>query len=196
MLDTHCEKNLIINSRELNYKGIFRSDELFTLINRALEAKGYEKREKKTEELVSEGGKKTYLELRPFKEKANYVTLMIKMKITLDNITEKVETVRGEHRKFQNGDVSIVFDAWTLTDYESRWGMKPHIFFLKAFINKFLYSFPMEKSFVKELTRDTAYVYAQIRTLLTSYGPDKGKRVREADIRRKVEEEMEREKIY
>ena len=67
MLDTHCEKNLIINNRELNYKGIFRADELFTLINRALQAKGYDKREKRTEEIVAEGGKKTSIELRPFK---------------------------------------------------------------------------------------------------------------------------------
>jgi len=43
MIDTHCEKNLIINNRELKYKGIFLADELFSVINHALEERGYEK---------------------------------------------------------------------------------------------------------------------------------------------------------
>lgn len=190
MLDTHCEKNLIINNRELHYKGIFRADELFTIINKALLAKGYERREKKTEEIVAEGGKKTYIELRPFKEKANYATLMIKLKITLDNITDKVETVHGEKRKFQNGDVTIVFDAWSLSDYEARWNMKPYVFFLKAIINKFFYTFPMERGFTGELVRDTAYIYAQIRTLLNAYVPKEGKKVREEDVKMMIEKEI------
>ncbi len=190
MLDTHCEKNLIINNRELHYKGIFRADELFMVVNKALLAKGYERREKKTEEIVAVGGKRTYIELRPFKEKANYATLMIKIRITLDNVTDSVETVRGEKRKFHNGDVSIVFDAWSLSDYEARWNMKPYVFFMKAIINKFLYTFPLESGFTRELTRDTAYVYAQIRTLLNSYVKKEGKIVKEEDVRKMMEKEM------
>ena len=66
------EKNLIINGREFNYQGIFRMDQIFSTINRCLEEKGYQKREKKSEELVVEQGRKIIVELRPYKEVSNY----------------------------------------------------------------------------------------------------------------------------
>lgn len=192
MIDTHCEKNLVVNNRELIYKGIFKADELFSVINQALEKRGYEKREKKTEELVREEGRKTYIELRPYKVMTNYVTLMIKIKIDLDGITEAVEEIKGEKRKFQQGDVKIVFDAWSLTDYENRWGMKPWAFFLKAFINKFIFNFPTETGFTGLLVGDTAFVYAQIMKLLKSYKYEAGKVVKEEDVIKSVEEDIAR----
>lgn len=187
------EKNLIINNRELKYRGIFRYDELFNTINQALEERGYQKREKKTEELVTEKGKRTYLELRPFKTKTQYVTLMIKIKITLDYLTETAEKLKGEKRLFQQGDLLIAFDAWSLTDYEHRWGMKPWVFFFKAMINKFLYKFPLEKGFTGELVGDTAYIYAKIKRLLNSYRPTAEKQPTEDEIRKQMEEEIREE---
>lgn len=190
MIETHCEKNLVINNRQLTYQGIFLTDELFSTINRALEVRGYEKREKKTEEIVTEDGRKTYIELRPYKEKSNYAALMIKIKITLDKVTDIVETMHGIKHQFQRGDVEIVFDAWSLTDYEARWGMKPWAYFMKGIINKFVYKFPLERGFIGELGSDTAYIYAQIKNQLNSYTPKSEKRAKEEDVRRKVEEEI------
>ncbi len=193
MLDTHTQKLLVINNRELKYKGIFRADELFSLINRALEARGYEKREKKSEELVTIGGKKVYVELRPFKEKNNYTTLMIKIKVTLDNITDKVETIHDAKRKYQNGDVLVVFDAWVLTDWEHRWAQKPWVYFFKMSFQKFVYRMPHLDEPSGEVGSDTAYVYAQIKALLSSYRPEAGKESREKDILKEVEADIEKE---
>ena len=193
MLDTHCEKNLIINGRDLKYKGIFQVTELFSTINRAIEEKGYLKQEKKTEELVTVGGKKTSVELRPYKEKTRYITLMIKMRITLDHITEVVEEIDGEKKKFQKGDVDIIFDAWTLSDYEERWGMSPVVYFLKGFINKFIYTFPMEAGFTGELGNDTAFIYGRIKKVLNSYRHETSGMAKEDDVRKKVSQEMEKE---
>lgn len=187
---TFYEKNLIINNRELHYNGIFRVDELFSAINRALEEKGYEKQEKKTEELVTEHGRRLHLELRPYKQKTNYVLLMIKIKITLDNITEAIEEVNGSKQKFQKGDVLVVFDSWLMTDYEHRWTMKPLVYFLKSLINKYLYAFPLEAGFPGELTSDTAHVYAAIKKLLQSYNPKSKKIVRESDVVTEMEKEI------
>ncbi len=193
MLDTHTQKLLVINNRELKYKGIFRADELFSAINRALEAKGYEKREKKSEELVTVGGKRIYIELRPFKEKNNYTTLMLKLKITMDNIVDKVETIHGHKRKYLNGDLLIVFDAWVLTDWEHRWAQKPWMYFLKMSFQKFVYRMPHLDEPSGEVGSDTAYVYAQIKSLLSSYKFEAGNVPHEEDIRKKVEEDIERE---
>ncbi len=192
MLDTHCEKNLIINNRELKYSGVFRADELFAAINRAIEERGYEKREKKSEETVTEEGRETYIELRPYKEMSEYATLMLKIKIHLKNTTEAVEEVHGQKRKLQKGDVLIVFDAWSLTDYQSRWGMKPWVYFFKAIINKFVYTFPMESGFIGLLVGDTAYVFGHAKRLLNSYGEAEGRPPTEEEIKKAVEEEMGR----
>ncbi|HLD79593.1 MAG TPA: hypothetical protein VJA18_03460 [Candidatus Nanoarchaeia archaeon] len=184
------EKNLIINNRELSYSGIFRTDELFTTLNNALDEKKYTKREKKSEELVTPLGRLLQLELRPFKIKTNHITLMIKIRITLDNITEVIEKRHNLKERFQKGDVHIIFDAWSLTDYESRWGMKPLVYFIKAVIHKYLYKFPLEEGFVRELASDTAYVYAQVKNLLQSYQGKKLPPLSEQEVLRRVEEEM------
>lgn len=214
MLETHCEKNLVINGRELKYSGIFRPDEIFAAINQALSERGYERREKKTEETVTVGGRKTLIELRPYKEKTSYVALMLKIRISLENVRESVQphprrstistsnsfTSNGptnhghpHKEKFQQGDVLLVFDAWSMTDYEARWGMKPWAYFLKGLINKFIYTWPAEAGFTGELIGDTAYVYARVKKLLQSYQPEKARPAVEEEIRRKVEEELRRE---
>ena len=191
--DISAEKDLIINNRELKYNGIFHADELFASINRALEERGYTKREKKTEELVTETGKKTYIELRPYKVKTNYLAMMLKIKINLDNVQDVIEKVDNAKIRFQQGKVILGFDAWILTDWQLRWNMTPVRFFLKGFINKFLYIFPLEAGASGELAGDTAYVYARVKKLLASYTPGESKAVREEDIRKQVEEEIAKE---
>jgi len=192
-METYLEKNLIINNRELKHKGIFRADELFSTINRALEARDYEKREKKSEETVTETGRGSYLELRPLKVKTEYVTLMLKIKIHLNNITETKEVLKGEKRVFQKGDVTIYFDAWSLTDYEKRWGMRPFFYFIKQVFNKWIYQLPMESGFISEVVGDTAYVYASVKKLLKSYGPEPEKVMGEEEVRKEMEEEIKKE---
>ncbi|MBU0470770.1 MAG: hypothetical protein KKA62_04090 [Nanoarchaeota archaeon] len=195
MLDTHLEKNLIVNSKELEYKGFFRSEEIFRIINKALEEKGYVKREKKSEELVTPAGKMLQLELRPYKIKSNYITLMIKIRVTLDNVTETLKEVEGKKQKYESGDVLIIFDAWSLTDYQSRWGMKPIVYFLKGVFNKFVYGLKFEKSTISELGGDTAYIYAQLKKLFKSYQDKKEETVSEEEVKSKVIEEMKNEEI-
>jgi hypothetical protein len=163
------EKNLVINNRTISHQGIFKIDELFKTINQALEKLGYQKQEKKTEETVVPSGKKTFIELRPFKVKTNYITLMIKFRINLDNIIEVTKTVDDLKKTFQQGDVTIILDAWSITDYKSRWGMKPLFFFIKSVINKYFYRSPLEESFIRELKSDADYLSEQIKALLKLY---------------------------
>jgi len=164
-----AEKNLVINNRTITHQGIFRVDELFNTINSVIEKLGYKKQEKKTEETVFPSGKRTYVELRPFKSKTNYVKLMIKIKVDLDKVIETTKEVDNVKRNFQQGNVNIVVDAWSVTDYESRWGMKPLFFFLKAIANKYVYHFPSEENFIDELKSDTNYLTDQIKALLKLY---------------------------
>lgn len=195
-MEHYYEKNLIINNRQLLHKGIFRVEDLFQTINKSLQERGYEKREKKSEELVTEEGRRTFVELRPFKVKANYAMFMIAMRILLNNITETVQEVHGERRKFQRGDVTITFDSWVLTDYQQRWVMKPVVYFLKGMINKYLYKFPLEAGLPQELAGDTAHVYAEVKKLFASYVDTEGKRVvSEKEVLKSIEAEMKKENV-
>lgn len=184
-----AEQNLIINHKKIEYHGIFRTDELFSVLNRALQEKGYTKREKKNEELVTPAGRLLQMELRPFKVVSQYMTLMIKIHLTFDNVTDTAKEVSGLKQKFQQGDVLIYFDAWSITDHEGRWGTKPLNYFLKGVIHKYLYKFPLEEGFIRQLVSDTVYVYNQVRNLLQSYEGKKIKPMKEEEIMQKAEED-------
>ncbi len=190
-IDGYFEKDLVINGRELVYKGVFDPPELFSTINRSLEERGYIKREKKTEEIVKEEGKQTKVELRPYKVITNYAHLVLKIKIILDNVTEEYSEHKGHKRKFNKGDVLLIFDGWVLTDYQHRWGMKPLVYFLKGVINKFIYTTPLEGNLPGELSQDAAFVYKSIKNLLQSYKFESGKKMKEEEIMEKVAEEMD-----
>jgi|SRR3989338_9022330 len=193
MVETYFEKNLVINNREVKYEGKFKVEELFRTINNTLTEKGYTRREKKTEETVTDAGRTTLIELRPFKEKTEYVTLMIKIRILLESITETMQELGGIKHKFQQGKVTLTFDAWSLTDYEHRWGMKPWAFFFKGVINKYLYTFPMESGFTNELVGDTGYVVGEVRKLLKSYEGKEVQQVKEEEVKKGIREELMKE---
>ena len=192
MLETHYEGNLLINNRELKHKGLFIVDEVFQTLNRALEEQGYTKREKKTEETLTAHGRQTLIELRPYKEKTNYVLLMQKIRINIHTEKETVSDIKGYKQKFQEGEITFIFDAWMLTDNENRWGMRPLFFFAKSMIHKFLYPLPLEEGFRDEVVSDTAHIYTQLRKLFHSYQPAQEALPSEEDVKSSVEKFFKR----
>jgi len=163
------EKNLIINNRTITYKGVFLASELFNIINKTIKELGYQPQEKKTEEKVVPSGKTTFVELRPFKIKNNYVTLMLKVKINLNQVIEVTKEVDGLKKKFQQGEIIVIIDAWSLTDYASRWGMKPWVFFMKSFMHKYFRRLPMEEGFTGELKSDANQLTQQLKAFFSLY---------------------------
>ncbi len=193
MFDTHTQKYLVINNRELKYKGIFRINDLFAAINTALQERGYEKREKKSEEISTPGGRRTYIELRPFKIKSDYSQVMLKLKMTFDNMTDAVEEIQGVKRKFQKGNVRILFDAWVQTDMEHQWDQKPWVFFLRGLVHKYLYRLPHIDEPIGEVASDTAYMYAVLKNHLDTYKYEAGNVPSEEEVRKSVAEDIAKE---
>ncbi len=163
------EKRLVVNNLELNYKGIFSFEELYKEIGRIVEERGYKRHEKRYEEFVTPSGKELFVELRPMKKKTEYYDLMLKIRVEAKNVKESTVEVDGVPTVFQEGDVSMIFDAWTTTDYEHRWGEKPIFFFVKALINKWVYRFPMEEGFLGEVAADVRSVYRDVKAHLNLY---------------------------
>lgn len=173
------EFNLIIDNKEFSYRGIFSVDDLLRKINQLTDQHGYQRVEKKTEETVTSEGKELYLELRPFKTKTNYVMLWLKIKLHLTNMTDTVKELPRGKRVLQQGDVHLVLDAWTMTDYSSRWGQRPITFFLKAVVNKYLYKFPLEESFLREIAGDGTTIFNELQSYVANYVYEQGLREKE-----------------
>ncbi len=189
------EKNLLINNKKISYHGVFRTDELFSVLRQVLEEKGYAYAEKRNEELVTPEGRLLQLELRPVKQVSPYMQFMVKIRMTLDNITETTKDVSGIKQKYQQGDVVIAFDAWSITNHEGRWGLKPFSYFMKSVIHKYVYQFKIEEDLLRDLVTDTAYIYAKVRELLQSYQGKKIPPMKEEEIMKKVGEEIGKETI-
>lgn len=194
MFDTHYEKELVVDNKEFHYEGIFRYDELFRTIALAIQEKGYTKREKRTEENVTPEGKSTYVELRPYKIKTNYAVLMIKVKVQTSNVKDIMQDVHGEMRNMQKGKLDILYEAWVLTDYESRWGMKPVVYFLKSVINKYLYTFPLEAGFKGEAIGDAHFIFNKVKDLTRSYAAREETFPPEEDVIKAMRKEFKEEK--
>ena len=191
--EMNYEKNLIISGRELEYKGIFNINDLYSTINKAIKEQGYEKREKKSEETVKEEGRHVYVELRPWKEVTKWLLLMIKIKIIADNVTETISVVNNEKRVFQKGDVKIIFDGWIMSDYEDRWQMKPFFYFLKTMVNQFIWKAPIESNISGQLEGDVEQIYKMIKQHFDSYRGEQGNIVKEQEIVKKMEMDVEKD---
>ncbi len=185
------ERRLVINGRTLKYSGIFHISELFSSINVALQEKGYTLQEKRHEEVVTENGKNIFFELRPYKEKTSSIMLLIKIKINLKNVVEQVQELQGNIFKFDKGDIEIVFDSWSYSDEENRWGANPVTYVISAVIDKIFYSLPELNNFKGEVAGDTGFVYSKIRSLLSSYRRRDVKYVPDEDVRKQIESEIE-----
>ena len=184
------ENTLVINNRELVYKGIFRSEDIFQLINKVLAERGYNKSEKRSEEINTEEGRKFYVELRPVKVKTSYLKLEMRMRITFDAVTSVVEEKQEVKSRYDLGDVHIIFDGWVKTDYKERWTQNPYSYFLKGWINKYIYKLKLDDSYVSEIFSDTAYMYGLLRLLIDSYVPKEKNIVREKDVGAHMEKEI------
>ena|SRR3989344_626142 len=186
------ETDLAVDAKELRYKGIFKIDELFKIINKSAEARGYSRNEKRSEEVVTEAGRRVFLELRLKKEVGPGAFLSIKMRITLDSLTEKIELISGQKRNVNQGDVLIIFDGWLETKYEDRYHRAPIRFFLKGLINKYVYPILPEGKYKSEVTSDIRFIESEILKSLKVYrhGDEESKKISEKIVQKEIEEDI------
>ena len=186
------ETDLVVDAKELRYKGVFKIDELFKVINKSVEARDYSKSEKRSEEVVTEAGRRVFLELRLKKEVGPGAFLSIKIRITLDSLTEKIELISRQKRNVHHGDVLIVFDGWLETKYEDRYHKAPIRFFLKGLINKYVYPILPEGKYKNEVRSDINFIESEILTSLKVYrqGDEESKRISEKIVKKEIEEDI------
>ena len=160
-----AEKKLIIDGLELHYKGLFDVNLLLKEIDKVIAERGYVKAEKRRAEIVTSTGKEFSMELRHIKEKTEFFELMIKMRIRITELKDADVVKEGIKKKMNKGNVQIIFDAWTTTDYESRWEQKPLFYFLRNLVERIIGKIHTEK-YLGELSNDCHYMHDNIKAYL------------------------------
>ena len=159
------EKKLYLDGLELDYEGLFDLNALLKAIDGVVKDRGYTKGEKRREDIIKSTGREFSIELRPVKRKTDYFVLMVKMRIYITNMTD-VEVLKDDVRAMMNkGNISIIFDAWTTTDYEFRWEQSPLFYFLRNLFERIIYKFHTDR-YADELIEDTHFMYNNIKAFL------------------------------
>lgn len=162
------EKRLVIDELELNYSGLFDINGLLKTIDAITVDKGYSKQEKRRTEKVTPTGKEFYMELRPVKRKTAFYVLMIKLRISINNMKE-VEVLRDNKKVILNeGEIKIFFDAWTTTDFEFRWEANPIYYFLRNMFERAFYRVHTDQ-FLDELVEDCHFFHKNIKAYLNMH---------------------------
>jgi len=162
------EKRLVIDELELNYNGLFDINGLLSAIDAIAVDRGYSKQEKRRTETVTPTGKEFNMELRPVKVKTAYYVLMIKLRISIHNMRD-VEMVRDKAKVILNeGEIKILFDAWTTTDFEFRWESKPIYYFLRNIFERIVYKVHTDR-YLDELVDDCHFFHKNIKAYLNAH---------------------------
>jgi hypothetical protein len=160
-----AEKQVVVDGLELNYNGLFDAEKLLKTIDELTAQRGYEKFEKKREELVKSSGKDWSIELRPIKKKSDWEILMVKMRIQANGITDVEVLKDGKKERLQKGQIYIIFDAWKVTDWEGRWEQKPWLYVLRTFFEKAFFKVHSDK-YAGELIDDTHFIFNNVKAHL------------------------------
>ncbi|HLC74883.1 MAG TPA: hypothetical protein VJH88_03430 [Candidatus Nanoarchaeia archaeon] len=163
------QKNLVVNGLPLKYNGIFLFDEFYKALKDGLTQRGYKMHEKRFEERVGDKGKDLFIELRPLKIKAAWLSQTMRIRIIMKHIREVVLDVDDIPTQFQEGEIDMSFDGWITYGIRHRWGNNPTFYFLKSVINKYVYRFPLEGGMDGEIASDTRFVHSQVKAHLGLY---------------------------
>ena len=162
------EKNLVVDGIEINYQGFFDLNGLLKTIDKYSSEKGYSKEEKRRSEKVTPSGKEFSIELRHTKKKSDFEILMIKMRMNITNIKDAEVIREGIKTRLQKGNVNIIFDAWIISEYETRWEQKPWYYFLRSIYErsiKVIFTGKLEG----EVSNDCHHIYDNIKAHLNLY---------------------------
>lgn len=163
------QKSLIINGLPVHYTGVFVFDELYTVLKDSLIQRGYKLHEKRFEQREGEKGKNIFIELRPLKIRAAWLSETMRIRIYISDLRDVVLEADGIPTAFQEATIDMSFDGWITFGIRHRWGNNPTFYFIKSVINKWVYRFPLEGGMEGEVASDTRFVLGQVKAHLGLY---------------------------
>jgi hypothetical protein len=163
-----AQRTYLVDKHRMNYEGIFVIQDLYKLIDEYYEEKGYDKREVKNIESVSEDGKFIEIVVEPWKKLTDYAKSVIKVRMVMTGIKEVEVEKDGLKVRVNQGKIQFVFDAYLETDYENRWESKPMFFLIKTLYDKYFYKTYSAK-LQGEVTTSMKDLMTRIKSFLNLY---------------------------
>ena len=163
------KKSLIVNGLPIKYAGVFSYEELYTVLKDSLIARGYKLHEKRFEQREGDKGKNLFVELRPLKIKAAFLSLTMRIRLYITDMHDVVLESDGIPMTLQEGTIDMSFDGWITFGIRHRWGNNPTFYFIKSVVNKWIYRFPLEGDAEGEVASDTRFVLGQVKAHLGLY---------------------------
>lgn len=132
------DKDLIVDRLTVNYRGIFKWDELFVVLESWCKKKAYVKERLVTKHKMTPKGKNHSVSFRLFKKITSLDFSVMFMDIKANNVTDVQKTIDGSRYNLNEGEVTIVFVCYHMAHKKMRWETKPKFAVIRAFIDKFL----------------------------------------------------------
>jgi len=163
-----AEREVIVDKYRVTYEGLFSVTELYKLITDWLEEKGYDQKEMKNIESVTENGKYIEIWLQPWKKFTDYAKSIIQLKMFMSDIKEVEVEKSGFKKKLNQGKVQLVFDGFLETDYENRWEMKPTFFLIRTLFDKYFYK-PFTGGVQQQVRENMFDLVGRVKAFLNLY---------------------------
>ena len=163
-----AEKDILVQDQKLQYEGLFDPKELYKLINMFFRDKWYDQRERDNIKTTTPEGEYIELVLEPWKRLTDYAQSEIKIRIIMENLIDKVVEKDGIKVNLKQGKVTIIFDAYLVTDFENRWSGKPVFFLLKSLTDKYIHG-DYTKQWKSEIMNDCDHIQTLVKSFLNLY---------------------------
>ena len=148
----------------ITYEGIFNLKEVMKTIQDAAKDKKFSFKESDHTESVTPQGKFIELKADIDKKITDYAKGIIKFEMQVSNVQEKLVEEDGKRKKYHTGKFLINFEAWLQTDYEKRWEMKPTMYLLRVFFEKYVFGPHLDKD-----KKETTAVMEHIKSNIKNY---------------------------
>ncbi len=162
------EYKLLIDGLTVSYEGLFEIKELYKLLEDWFKENKYEKKETLNQEIVKEDKKQLFLVLEPFKSVSDYHEYRLQVRIAAGDLREVEVEKDGVKMRMQKGNVSVVINAFLVSDKEMRWAHRPLFFFMRVLIDKFIYKMYVDR-FEAGLRNEITNLHTTIKSFLNLY---------------------------
>jgi len=156
------ERLTLVDKQKLTYEGIFVMRELYEVMDKWMEAKGYHKRELKSSEIVKPKGRNIDTVFEPWKQLSDYAKSVFKVKLSAEKVRDIVIEKEGIKHSMNQGIITFTFDAYLETDFEHRWENKPGFFFVRVLFDKYIFK-PFTTNYQNHVMGDFKQFIDEIR---------------------------------
>ncbi len=162
------DNRIFVDNLRFSYEGPFQAQELFRTINNYFYDKGYDKKPLKEFEYHMPNGTFIEFQISPWKKITDYMRLEINIRILVSEMTKKDVVIEGQKRAVDNGKVLIVINAYTETDYDTRWEDRAMFQFIRVLYDKYFYKDYYQR-YEYILTDHVNQLYALMQRLFNVY---------------------------